>query len=201
MRRLPPSQDISPMADDFSPRAPGWHATTILMVREEWARRHRRRRPGQHRPDGRQGQRPQGAPSRQGRRHRGLRRRDRRRVHPVRAAGGQARAISRPAARAPASSWPRTGAPTAICGASRRCCSSPTRATAFVLSGSGDVLEPEGDESARRWRSAPAAITRSPRPARCMPMGLDAEEIVRRSMRIAAEICVYTNPNLIVESL
>jgi ATP-dependent HslUV protease, peptidase subunit HslV len=32
-------------------------------------------------------------------------------------------------------------------------------------------------------------------------MALDAEEIVRRSMRIAAEICVYTNVNLILESL
>src|SRR5271165_4679356 len=34
-----------------------------------------------------------------------------------------------------------------------------------------------------------------------MPMPLEAEEIVRRSMRIAADICVYTNANLIVESL
>jgi ATP-dependent HslUV protease subunit HslV len=34
-----------------------------------------------------------------------------------------------------------------------------------------------------------------------MPMALDADEIVRRSMRIAAEICVYTNVNLILESL
>ena len=34
-----------------------------------------------------------------------------------------------------------------------------------------------------------------------MPMQLDADEIVRRSMRIAGEICVYTNFNLIVESL
>ena len=34
-----------------------------------------------------------------------------------------------------------------------------------------------------------------------MPMALDADEIVRRSMRIAAEICVYTNVNVILESL
>jgi ATP-dependent HslUV protease subunit HslV len=34
-----------------------------------------------------------------------------------------------------------------------------------------------------------------------MPMALEADEIVRRSMRIAAEICVYTNVNLILESL
>jgi ATP-dependent HslUV protease subunit HslV len=30
---------------------------------------------------------------------------------------------------------------------------------------------------------------------------LDAETIVRRSMHIAAEICVYTNNNLVIESL
>jgi ATP-dependent HslUV protease, peptidase subunit HslV len=34
-----------------------------------------------------------------------------------------------------------------------------------------------------------------------LPMELDAEEIVRRAMRIAAEICVYTNTNLVLESL
>src|SRR6185312_1658538 len=59
--------------------------------------RHRRRRPGQHGPDGGQGQRPQGSPSWQGRRHRRIRRRDRRRLHLVRTARGQARPISRPA--------------------------------------------------------------------------------------------------------
>ena len=31
--------------------------------------------------------------------------------------------------------------------------------------------------------------------------GLDAEEVARRAMRIAAEICVYTNHSLIVETL
>jgi ATP-dependent HslUV protease subunit HslV len=30
---------------------------------------------------------------------------------------------------------------------------------------------------------------------------LDAETIVRRAMAIAAEICVFTNSNLVVESL
>ena len=34
-----------------------------------------------------------------------------------------------------------------------------------------------------------------------LPMELDADEIVRRSMRIAADICVYTNTNLVLESL
>jgi ATP-dependent HslUV protease subunit HslV len=31
--------------------------------------------------------------------------------------------------------------------------------------------------------------------------GLSAEEIARRAMKIAADICVYTNGNIIVESL
>ena len=34
-----------------------------------------------------------------------------------------------------------------------------------------------------------------------LPTDLDAETIVRRAMEIAAEICVYTNDNLVVESL
>jgi ATP-dependent HslUV protease subunit HslV len=34
-----------------------------------------------------------------------------------------------------------------------------------------------------------------------LPMGLDAEETVRRSMAIAAEICVYTNSSLVIESI
>ncbi len=59
--------------------------------------RHRRRRPGQSRPDHRQGQCPQGAPPLQGRGHRRLRRIDGGCLHAVRAAGGQARTISGPA--------------------------------------------------------------------------------------------------------
>jgi ATP-dependent HslUV protease subunit HslV len=31
--------------------------------------------------------------------------------------------------------------------------------------------------------------------------GIDAEEICRRSMKIAADICVYTNGNFVLESL
>lgn len=34
-----------------------------------------------------------------------------------------------------------------------------------------------------------------------MPFDLSAEDIVRRSMQIAAEICVYTNSNLVIESI
>jgi ATP-dependent HslUV protease subunit HslV len=31
--------------------------------------------------------------------------------------------------------------------------------------------------------------------------GMDAEAMVRRSLSIAAEICVYTNGNIVIESL
>jgi ATP-dependent HslUV protease subunit HslV len=31
--------------------------------------------------------------------------------------------------------------------------------------------------------------------------GLSAEEIARRAMKIAAEICVYTNNNVILETI
>ena len=49
--------------------------------------------------------------------------------------------------------------------------------------------------------SAPAATTRL-RAARALLDGpLDAEEIVRKSLDIAADICVYTNHNVTIESL
>jgi ATP-dependent HslUV protease subunit HslV len=34
-----------------------------------------------------------------------------------------------------------------------------------------------------------------------LPTDLDAEAIARRALEIAAEICVYTNRNLVIESL
>ena len=71
----------------------------------------------------------------------------------------------------------------------------------LVLSGSGDVLEPDGDAD-----GASAAIGSGGNYALAaaralMPMALDAEEIVRRSMKIASEICVYTNTSLTLEIL
>ena len=50
--------------------------------------------------------------------------------------------------RAPPSSSPRTGARTATCGASRRCCWSATPSKLLVISGNGDVIEPEHDVAA-----------------------------------------------------
>ena len=68
----------------------------------------------------------------------------------------------------------------------------------FTLTGQGDVLEPEdgviaiGSGGNFALSAARALLTVE---------GLDAEEIARRAMGIAADICVYTNRSLIVESL
>jgi ATP-dependent HslUV protease subunit HslV len=68
----------------------------------------------------------------------------------------------------------------------------------LVLTGTGDVLEPEqgiigiGSGGVYALAAARALIAVD---------GLEAEEIARRAMAIAAEICVYTNTNLTVESI
>ena len=67
----------------------------------------------------------------------------------------------------------------------------------LVLTGTGDVLEPErgliGIGSGGNYALAAARAL--------VDTDLDAESIVRKAMGIAAEICVYTNNNVIVESL
>jgi len=69
--------------------------------------------------------------------------------------------------------------------------------TTLVLTGTGDVLEPErhvmGIGSGGNYALAAArALIDQP---------LDAEEIAKKAMAIAADICVYTNTNLVIESL
>ena len=71
------------------------------------------------------------------------------------------------------------------------------RETTLVLTGTGDVLEPErhvmGIGSGGNYALAAArALLDEP---------LDAEKIARKAMAIAAEICVYTNTNVVIESL
>jgi ATP-dependent HslUV protease subunit HslV len=68
----------------------------------------------------------------------------------------------------------------------------------YTLTGNGDVLEPEDGVIAigsggNYALSAARALLEID--------GLSAEEIARRSMRIAGEICVYTNANVIIETL
>ncbi len=71
------------------------------------------------------------------------------------------------------------------------------REVTLVLTGNGDVLEPEkhvmGIGSGGNYALAAArALFEQP---------LDAETIARKAMAIAAEICVYTNSNVVLESL
>ncbi|TMJ02998.1 MAG: ATP-dependent protease subunit HslV [Alphaproteobacteria bacterium] len=67
----------------------------------------------------------------------------------------------------------------------------------LVLTGTGDVLEPEagvmGIGSGGNYALASARAL--------LGTEMDAEAIVRRSLDIAADICVYTNRNLTVETL
>jgi len=68
----------------------------------------------------------------------------------------------------------------------------------LLLSGNGDIIEPDepvlgigsgGDYA----RSAALALYRN--------TDMGAEEIVRKSLEIASEICIYTNSNLVIEKL
>ena len=68
---------------------------------------------------------------------------------------------------------------------------------ALVLTGTGDVLEPE-DGIVAIGSGGNYALSA----ARALKdMELDALEIAKRSMKIAADICVYTNHNFVIEEL
>ncbi len=70
--------------------------------------------------------------------------------------------------------------------------------TSLILTGTGDVVEPEdgligiGSGGNYALSAARALIDRD---------DLTAEEIATKSLNIAADICVYTNSNLIIEKL
>ena len=68
----------------------------------------------------------------------------------------------------------------------------------LVLTGTGDVLEPEdgligiGSGGSFALSAARALIDMD---------GMEAEAIARKAMKIAADICIYTNESVVVESL
>lgn len=70
--------------------------------------------------------------------------------------------------------------------------------TSLVLTGNGDVLEPDdgligiGSGGNYALSAARALIDID---------GIEAEQVARKAMSIAADICVYTNRNVILESL
>lgn len=68
----------------------------------------------------------------------------------------------------------------------------------LLLSGSGDVIEPD-DNVAAIGSGGPYALAAAR--ALLRHGDLDAETVVRDAMAIAAEICVFTNENLVVETL
>jgi ATP-dependent HslUV protease, peptidase subunit HslV len=68
----------------------------------------------------------------------------------------------------------------------------------FVISGNGDVIEPEYSVAAigsggSFALSAARALTEN--------SDLDARSIVEKAMNIAADICIYTNRNLVIDEL
>ena len=70
--------------------------------------------------------------------------------------------------------------------------------TSLILTGNGDVVEPDdgiiGIGSGGNFALCAAkALIDVPK--------LDAKEIVKKSMKIAGDICVYTNHNMIIETL
>ncbi|MGH7110528.1 MAG: ATP-dependent protease subunit HslV [Stellaceae bacterium] len=72
------------------------------------------------------------------------------------------------------------------------------RSVSLLLSGTGDVLEPEegligiGSGGAYALAAARALVTID---------GLDAETVARRAMAIAAGICIYTNDKITLEKI
>jgi ATP-dependent HslUV protease subunit HslV len=68
----------------------------------------------------------------------------------------------------------------------------------FVISGNGDVIEPEyavaaiGSGGQFALSAARALLENSE---------LDARSIIERALNIAAEICIYTNRNLVIDEL
>lgn len=70
-------------------------------------------------------------------------------------------------------------------------------AALYVVTGAGDVLEPEHDVAAiGSGGNYALAAARG-----LMLSDLPAEEVARKAMAIAADICVYTNGNLTVERI
>ena len=68
----------------------------------------------------------------------------------------------------------------------------------LIISGLGDVIEPEdgiaaiGSGGPYAQAAAKALINNSE---------LNAKDIVEKSLEIAAEICIYTNPNITIETI
>ena len=67
----------------------------------------------------------------------------------------------------------------------------------FIISGTGDVLEPEGDVigigSGGNYALAAAKVL--------MDTELKAEDVAKKAIQVAADICVFTNENISIEKI
>ena len=67
----------------------------------------------------------------------------------------------------------------------------------YIISGTGDVLEPEGDVigigSGGNYALASAKVL--------MDTNLSAEEVAKKAVKVASEICVFTNDNIKIEKI
>ncbi len=72
------------------------------------------------------------------------------------------------------------------------------RESSFLLSGSGDVISPD-DGVLAVGSGGPYALAAARSLVRHTAM--DAAEIVNEALKVASEICIYTNDQIIVESL
>ena len=67
----------------------------------------------------------------------------------------------------------------------------------YIISGTGDVLEPEGDVigigSGGNYALAAGKVL--------MQSNISAEEVAKKAIKVAADICVFTNENVKVEKI
>ena len=67
----------------------------------------------------------------------------------------------------------------------------------FIISGTGDVLEPEGDVigigSGGNYALAAAKVL--------MDTNMTAEDVAKKAIKVAADICVFTNNNVKIEKI
>jgi ATP-dependent HslUV protease, peptidase subunit HslV len=68
----------------------------------------------------------------------------------------------------------------------------------FIISGNGDVIEPEHDVAAI---GSGGSFALSAARALAENTNMEARDIVEKSMGIAADICIYTNRNLILDEI
>lgn len=71
--------------------------------------------------------------------------------------------------------------------------------TSLILSGTGDIIEP--DDGVLGIGSGGSMAIAAARGMLSLEPDLSADDIVRKSLEIAADICVYTNKNISVETL